>query len=90
MATGSSPRTLPIPGFENTLTSDELLELGRPPSSVIFIGSGPIGMEFTHVFLRAGIHVTVLDAWIPSPEVLPGSMSPRGQEMNPVLQKRTS
>ncbi|HPV28350.1 MAG TPA: NAD(P)/FAD-dependent oxidoreductase [Deltaproteobacteria bacterium] len=62
IATGSRPRTLPIPGFENTLTSDELLELGRLPSSVVFIGSGPIGMEFTHVFLRAGIQVMVLDA----------------------------
>lgn len=62
IATGSRPRMLPIPGFENTLTSDELLELGHRPSSVVFIGSGPIGMEFAHIFLRAGITVTVLDA----------------------------
>ncbi len=68
IATGSRPRGLPIPGFENTLTSDELLEIGYRPSSAIFIGGGPIGMEFTHVFLRAGISVTVLDA---AKEILP-------------------
>ena len=62
IATGSRPRKLPIPGFENTLTSDELLAIGYRPSSAIFIGGGPIGMEFAHIFLRAGVSVTVLDA----------------------------
>ena len=62
IATGSKPRALPIPGFEHALTSDGLLELTRKPASVVFIGGGPIGMEFAHVMVRAGVEVTVLDA----------------------------
>ena len=62
IATGSKPRKLPIPGFEHTLTSDDLFELEALPSSVIFIGGGAIGMEFAHVFARAGSKVTILEA----------------------------
>ncbi|MFY9397279.1 MAG: NAD(P)/FAD-dependent oxidoreductase [Desulfomonilia bacterium] len=62
IATGSKPRGLPIPGFEHALTSDRLLELDEKPSSAVFIGSGPIGMEFAHVMVRSGVEVTVLDA----------------------------
>jgi len=62
IATGSRPRTLHIPGFGDTLTSDEFFELSSLPSSVVFIGGGPIGMEFAHILLRSGVAVTVLDA----------------------------
>ncbi len=62
IATGSKPRQLPIPGFEHTLTSDDLFELDDLPSSVIFIGGGAIGMEFAHTFARTGSTVTVLEA----------------------------
>lgn len=62
VATGSKPKMLPIPGFEHTLTSDDLFELEALPSSLIFIGGGAIGMEFTHVFARAGVKVTILEA----------------------------
>lgn len=62
IATGSKPRKLKIPGFEHTLTSDDLFELDALPSSVIFIGGGAIGMEFAHIFARAGSKVTILEA----------------------------
>ncbi len=62
IATGSKPRKLPIPGFEHTLTSDDLFELESLPPSVIFIGGGAIGMEFAHIFTRAGSKVTILEA----------------------------
>lgn len=62
IATGSKPRRLPIPGFEHTLTSDDLFELDTLPSSVLFIGGGAIGMEFAHIFARAGTKVTILEA----------------------------
>lgn len=62
IATGSKPRKLPIPGFEHALTSDDLFELDTLPSSVIFIGGGAIGMEFAHIFARAGSKVTILEA----------------------------
>jgi len=62
IATGSKPRKLPIPGFEYTLSSDDLFELDTLPSSLIFIGGGAIGMEFAHTFARAGTRVTILEA----------------------------
>ncbi|HQG30652.1 MAG TPA: NAD(P)/FAD-dependent oxidoreductase [Deltaproteobacteria bacterium] len=62
IATGSKPRQLPIAGFEHALTSDDLFELEALPSSIIFIGGGAIGMEFAHIFVRAGSKVTVLEA----------------------------
>lgn len=68
IATGSKPRSLPIKGFEHTLTSDELLEMQSPPASIIFIGAGPIGMEFGHVLARSGTKVTILEA---APRILP-------------------
>jgi len=68
IATGSKPRSLPIKGFEHTLTSDKLLEMQAPPRSIIFIGAGPIGMEFGHILARAGTKVTILEA---SPRILP-------------------
>jgi len=69
IATGSKPRSLPIKGFEHTLTSDTLLEMDTPPKSIIFIGAGPIGMEFSHVLARTGTKVTILEA---APRILPG------------------
>ena len=68
IATGSIPRTLPIPGWEHTITSDDILDMARQPDSVIFIGGGVIAMEFSHVFARAGSKVTILEAL---PSLLP-------------------
>jgi glutathione reductase (NADPH) len=62
IAAGSKPRQLSIPGFEHTLSSDDLFELETLPTSLIFIGGGAIGMEFTHIFARAGTRVTILEA----------------------------
>ena len=62
IATGSKPRRLPIPGFEHTITSDDILEMQELPEELVFIGGGVIAMEFTHVFARAGTKVTILEA----------------------------
>ncbi len=61
VATGSSPRALPIPGAELLLSSDELLDLLELPDSITFIGAGVIAFEFAHVLARAGVHVTLLE-----------------------------
>lgn len=68
VATGSSPRPLPIPGAEHLLTSDALLELPALPESVTFVGAGVIAFEFAHIFARAGSRVTLLEV---APRVLP-------------------
>ena len=68
IATGSVPRELPIPGWDHTITSDDILVGRELPESLVFIGGGVIAMEFSHVFARAGTKVTVLEAM---PTLLP-------------------
>ena len=62
VATGSSPRTLPIEGFEHALTSDDLLQHSELPPSIAFIGGGVIGLELGHVMARAGAKVSIFEA----------------------------
>lgn len=61
IATGSAPRNLPIPGFEHAIDSDAILDRAERPKSLVFIGAGVIGLEFAHVFARAGTKVTILE-----------------------------
>lgn len=68
VATGSRPRSLPIPGFEHTITSDDILVMRELPESLVFIGGGVIALEFSHIFARAGVDVTILEM---APRVLP-------------------
>lgn len=68
IATGSRPRPLNIPGSDHLITSDEVL-MGRTlPASVVFIGGGVISLELGHVYARAGVTVTILEAL---PQLLP-------------------
>jgi glutathione reductase (NADPH) len=60
IATGSRPRSLPIPGIEHAASSTDLLNMETLPSSIIFIGGGAIAMEFSHVLTRAGSKVVIL------------------------------
>ena len=68
VATGSKPRPLPIPGAELMITSDEILSDRVLPGSAIFIGGGVISFELGHVYARAGVQVTILEAL---PQLLP-------------------
>ena len=68
IATGSTPRTLPIPGAELMTTSDDVLSDRNLPGEVVFVGGGVIAMEFAHVYARAGVKVTILEAM---PQLLP-------------------
>lgn len=60
IATGSRPRTLPVPGAELAGTSDDFPELAELPESMIFIGGGYISLEFAFIAGIAGSNVTVL------------------------------
>ena len=62
IATGSTPRPLPIPGAEHLITSEEILTDPRQPERLVFIGGGVIALEFGHVLARAGTKVTILEA----------------------------
>lgn len=70
LATGSHSVTPPIEGIEDVgyITHVEALRLDRLPSTLVVIGSGPIGCEFAQVFARFGCTVTMVGA---SPLPLP-------------------
>jgi len=71
LASGSVART--IPGFDVdgklVLTSDEVLDLERLPSSALLVGGGAIGCEFASMLSDLGSQVTILEAL---PKILPG------------------
>ncbi|RRH92077.1 NAD(P)/FAD-dependent oxidoreductase [Mesorhizobium tamadayense] len=69
IATGSKPRSLPIPGAEHLTTSDDVLSDPVLPRAVVFIGGGVIAFELGHVYARAGVDVTILEAL---PQLLAG------------------
>ena len=64
IATGSTTRVLPVPGLSEAgfLTNVSALQLAEPPSSLIVIGGGPLGLEFAQMFSHFGTRVTVLEA----------------------------
>ncbi len=68
IATGSTPRPLPITGAEHMITSNEVLSDESQPDEIVFIGGGVIAMEFSHVYARAGTRVTILEVM---PRLLP-------------------
>lgn len=63
VATGSVPKTLPIPGLDqvDVLTSKQALEMVRPPKSLVVQGAGPIGLEFAQIFARMGSNVWLVN-----------------------------
>jgi dihydrolipoamide dehydrogenase len=63
IATGSSPAVPPIPGSDGptVLTSNQVLEIKKLPSSIAVIGGGVIGMEFASWFSTLGVKTTVIE-----------------------------
>ncbi|MEJ7873305.1 MAG: FAD-dependent oxidoreductase, partial [Rubrobacteraceae bacterium] len=68
IATGSHSIAPTVDGLEDVgyLTHVEALKLRRLPSSIIILGSGPIGCEFAQIFARFGSKVTLIDT-VPLP-----------------------
>ncbi len=66
LATGSKPRHLPLPGFEEAqnngflINSTGALGLEMIPRKLAVIGGGVIGMEFACLFNELGSEVTIL------------------------------
>ena len=63
ICTGSRPAVPPIPGLDDVdyLTSENIFELDRPPSSLVMIGGGPIACEIAQSMVRLGVPTTVLE-----------------------------
>ena len=64
IATGSVPRSLPVPGIDlpQVLTSDQVLDIKRLPKRLVVIGGGPIGVEMAQIFAVFGSAVTIIEA----------------------------
>ena len=64
IATGSVPHLLPIEGIDlpQVITSEQLLDVQRPPERLIVIGAGPIGVEMAQIFAAFGSQVTLIEA----------------------------
>ncbi len=62
VATGSSPRILPIPGIDKVdyLTNVEALSLRDKPDSMVILGGRALGLEFAQMYAHMGTKVTVL------------------------------
>ena len=70
IATGSEPASLPIEGAsgKGVIFNSEGLELQLPPSSLIIIGGGVIGIEFAQIFQRLNTKVAIIEMM---PNILP-------------------
>jgi|FLYL01.1.fsa_nt_gi dihydrolipoamide dehydrogenase len=63
IATGARSRSLPgieIDG-ETVITSREALLLAEPPSSIVIVGGGPVGVEFAYYYRAFGSAVTIVE-----------------------------
>ena len=87
IATGSSPKMLPIPGADSPRVVDStgLLQLKKLPKKLCIIGAGVIGMEFASVFQRFGSEVTVIEYL---KECLPMVDSDIAKRLRKLLEKR--
>ena len=87
IATGSSPKLLPLPDINDPRLVDStgLLNLDTLPKKLCIIGAGVIGMEFASVFHRFGSEVTVIEFL---KECLPMLDSDIAKRLRKLLEKR--
>jgi mercuric reductase len=62
IATGSSPRILPVPGIDKVdyVTNVEALSFREQPGSMVIMGGRALGLEFAQMYAHMGTNVTVL------------------------------
>ena len=60
IATGAVPVRLGIAGEDQLATSTDFLDLKELPRRLLLVGGGYIASEFSHIAVRAGAQVTVL------------------------------
>lgn len=63
IASGSTSKSLPIPGhdLDFVMDSSRILSIDHIPESLTIIGGGVIGMEFASIFSQLGSRVTVIE-----------------------------
>jgi len=85
IAAGSQPVIPGVPGRELLITSDQLLFAPTFPTSLTFIGAGPVALELAGAFADFGSRVTVLarDA-----EILPGVDPDVARHLRKIMEAR--
>jgi glutathione reductase (NADPH) len=61
IATGARPQTLPVPGIEHSITSNEAFHLEKLPERIVIAGGGYIANEFAGIFNELGSKVTLIN-----------------------------
>ena len=86
IATGSTVTVSTIPGLREAgfVTHIEALRLERLPKSIVVIGAGPLGLEFSQLLSRFGVRVTVLQR---PTSVFPHTEPVLAQRLTEILQR---
>ncbi|HEY3780779.1 MAG TPA: dihydrolipoyl dehydrogenase [Fimbriimonadaceae bacterium] len=87
LAMGSSVIHLNIPGLEgardeNVWTSDDAVTMPRVPKSMLILGGGAVGVEFSYVFNGLGCDTTVVEMM---PTLIPMMDTDLGTELGKLL-----
>jgi dihydrolipoamide dehydrogenase len=86
LATGSDAKTIfGLAPDDRILTNIEMLSVTEPPKSLIVIGAGAVGMEFSSIFRTFGSEVTVLEYL---PRVVPVEDEEVSKELTRLFKKR--
>ena len=87
VATGSAPvdvKAWPRDG-DVIVNSDDAVQLGRIPKSLLIVGGGVIGLEFATVYARLGAQVLVVEMM---PQILTGTDAEIGKTLGRILKKQ--
>ena len=84
IATGSTPSVPAIPGISEVpfLTNETLYDLPSPPSDIIIIGAGPVGVESAQALARIGSQVQLYET---GPRILPREEPQLSERLTEVL-----
>lgn len=85
LATGGRPSRPSFPGAEEAMVSDDLFRLEELPESLLVVGSGYIGCEFSSILQALGSRVTQM---FRSPLPLPGFDGGLREALAEALQQR--
>ncbi len=86
LATGSEARTLfGQQPDDRILTNIEILAVNQPPKSLIVIGAGAVGVEFSSIFRSFGTEVTILEYL---PRAVPVEDEDVSKELTRLFKKR--
>jgi len=63
IATGTKPASSPLVPFNNRniINSDQILQMPQIPKTMIVVGGGVIGVEYTCMFATLGVRVTLIE-----------------------------